>query len=164
MGRTPPAPREPVSFRRLRPLLPLAGDFGLVAALYWARALLIPIALAVLLTFLLTPWLRGSSGASARRRGAAWSLVVVGFTGGAVWLLTLQAASLTDEIPRYRDNLKQKIADVRGASRAAPRSVQPAAQEVTEELKKDEPRRGLAGRCLWSSGLSPLGSGSASLS
>ena len=99
-----------------------------------------PVAVAGLLTFLLNPLVR----LFERRlpRAAAVVLVVVltfSVLGGLAWVLALQAASLGGEIPEYRDNLKRKIADVRGASRGTViEKVQSATKEVVEELQKED--------------------------
>jgi hypothetical protein len=60
--------------------------------------------------------------------------------GAIVWIIVLQFVSLSGETPRYRDNLKHKIADVRGAGQgSALEQVQSAAKEVKEELQKEAP-------------------------
>src|SRR5262245_31743875 len=92
-----------------------------IASLYWARAVLIPIALALLLTFLLQPIVealhrKGLSRASA----AALVVVLVSLIIGAVgWVVVTQFSSLAYELPRYKGNLRQKIVDLRSASRGS---------------------------------------------
>ena len=57
--------------------------------------------------------------------------------GGITWALARQFVSLRGEISRYRENLKQKVADVRGAGTGgALQQVQSAAKDVTEELQE----------------------------
>jgi predicted PurR-regulated permease PerM len=113
-----------------------------VAALRLGRPFLMPLAVAGLLTFLLSPVVRFFE----RRlpRSVAVILVVVltfSILGALAWALALQAASLGEDIPTYRDHLKQKIAEVRGASRGnVIEKVQSATQEVVEELQKDDKR------------------------
>ena len=59
--------------------------------------------------------------------------------GAFTWALALQAASLGEEIPSYRDNLKHKIAEIRGASRGGViEKVQSATKEVVEEFQKED--------------------------
>ncbi len=111
-----------------------------VGALYLGRGFLVPLAVAGLLTFVLNPIVR----VFERRlpRAAAVVLVVIltfSVLGAFTWALALQAASLGEEIPSYRDNLKQKIAEVRGASRGGViEKVQSATKEVVEELQKED--------------------------
>jgi predicted PurR-regulated permease PerM len=111
-----------------------------VGALYLGRAFLMPVAVAGLLTFLLNPLVR----LFERRLPRAVAVVVVviltfSVLGALAWVLALQAASLGEEIPTYRDNLKRKIADIRGASQGSViEKVQSATKEVVEELQKEE--------------------------
>ena len=99
-----------------RSLLILAGLSLAVAALYLARGVLMPLALAVLLTFLVHP-IVGWLGRRGIGRVPSVILVVVmlfAVLGGVAWVLILQFGSLRSEIPGYRDNLIQKISLVRG--------------------------------------------------
>jgi predicted PurR-regulated permease PerM len=118
----------------------LAGVLMTVGALRLGREFLIPLAVAGLLTFLLNPIVR----VFERRlpRAAAVLLVVIlsfSLLGGFTWALGLQAASLGENIPTYRDHLKHKIAEIRGASRGnVIEKVQSATKEVVDELQKEE--------------------------
>ena len=111
-----------------------------VAALYLGRDFLIPLAVAGLLTFLLSPVVRFFE--SRLPRIAAVILVVAltfSILGVLAWALALQAASLSEDIPTYRDHLKEKIAEIRGASRGTViERVQSATKEVVEELQKND--------------------------
>ncbi len=111
-----------------------------VGALYLGREFLIPVAVAGLLTFVLNPIVR----VFERRlpRAAAVVLVVIltfAVLGAFAWALATQAASLGGEIPSYRDHLKAKAAQIRGASRGGViEKVQSATKEVVEELQKED--------------------------
>jgi predicted PurR-regulated permease PerM len=110
-----------------------------VGALYLGRDFLIPVALAGLLTVLLSPIVRAFERWLSRV-AAVILVVVLTFSalGALAWVLALQASSLGGEIPSYRDNLKRKMAEVRGASRGGViEKVQSATQEVVEELQKE---------------------------
>jgi predicted PurR-regulated permease PerM len=99
-----------------------------VLVLYWAQAVLVPIALAILLTFLLTPpvtWLQ---------RWLAMVTLVFTVVGLAGWGLVRQMDNLAQDLPRYRLNILTKIADVRGASKGG--SVEKL-QETIEDIKTD---------------------------
>jgi predicted PurR-regulated permease PerM len=82
-----------------------------IATLYWAQSVFIPVALAVFLTFLLSPfvgWLRQRGLA----RTPAVILVVLcaaGALGGVGWLVTAQITGLLHELPKYSRNVKEKI-------------------------------------------------------
>jgi len=115
----------------LTSLISFATFVLIIATLYWGQAVLIPLALAILLTFLLSPV------ADALER-IAFSLL-----GGIGWIVTLQFVSLANELPKYTGNIKQKRADVRGARKGgALEKVQKTVEEVKTEIQKnDEPQR-----------------------
>jgi predicted PurR-regulated permease PerM len=133
-------PAAPPNLRGLRPVIVLGGVLMTVAALYLGREFLAPVAVAGLLTFVLSPMVRFLE----RRLPRAVAIIVVvalafALLGALAWALALQAASLGTEIPTYRDNLKQKIAEVRGASRGSViEKVQSATKDVVAELEKDD--------------------------
>jgi predicted PurR-regulated permease PerM len=123
----------------LKPVAVFAGSVLLVSVLYWAQALLVPLALAVLLTFVLTPavsWLESWIG----RVPAVLVAVTLVFTilGLAGWGLVRQMDQLAQDLPRYRVNILAKIADVRGVGRGG--SVEQL-QKTIEDIKTglDEP-------------------------
>lgn len=125
-----------------------AGCVLVVAVLYWAQAVLVPFALAILLTFVLTPpvtWLERWIG----RVPAVLLTVTLVFTllGLAAWGFTRQLQHLAADVPGYRANIRAKIADVRGAGKGG--TVEQL-QETIEDLKGDlgasTPPRGTVSR------------------
>jgi len=127
--------------------LPSLIAFGnivlIVASLYWAQAILIPVALAILLTFLLSPVAGALERIVFGRLPSVILIVVLTFSllGGIGWIVTLQFGSLANELPTYRKNIRQKIADIREAGKGgALEKVQKTAEDVQEEFqKKDKP-------------------------
>jgi predicted PurR-regulated permease PerM len=85
-----------------------------IAVLYVGRELLIPIALAAMLTFLLSPlvgWIERWIG-----RIAAVLIVVAmlfGVVGGAGWLLAHQLIDLAAKLPNYQANIDSKLRAIR---------------------------------------------------
>jgi predicted PurR-regulated permease PerM len=136
--------------REFRPYLVGAGILPVVAALYWGRGVLIPIALACLFTFLLSPIVGAleRAGLGRIRAGRIISAtLVVGLVfsalGGAVWVIAPQVTALASELPQYRGNLMRKIAQVRGSARGgALAEVQTTAKEVMGELQKEPVPKG----------------------
>ena len=119
----------------LKPWVIFAGCVLVIVVLYWAQAVLVPIALAVLLTFVLTPpvsWLERWLGRVPAVL-AAVTLVFIGL-GLAGWGLARQMDHLADDLPTYRVNILAKIADVRGAGKGG--SVEKL-QETIEGIKTD---------------------------
>src|SRR5688572_31335226 len=104
--------------RTLKPWVTFAGCVLIIVILYWAQAVLVPIALAILLTFVMAPpvtWLERWIG----RVPAVLAMVVVVFSilGVAALGLTRQLDYLAQDLPRYRTNILEKIKDVRVAGR-----------------------------------------------
>ena len=121
--------------KTLKTWVTFAGCVLVVVVLYWAQAVLVPIAIAILLTFVLTPpvsWLQRWIG----RIPAVLAIVMLVFTvlGLAGWALARQMDHLAEDLPRYRVNILAKIADVRGAGKGG--SVEKL-QETIEDIKTD---------------------------
>jgi predicted PurR-regulated permease PerM len=131
-----------VTFRAQNPsLLHILGTLVLIiACLYWAKAVLVPIALAVLLTFLLNPIVSALHSRGLPRTPAVLVVVVLAFSlvGGVAWTVTRQLSMLAYELPRYEENLKQKITDLRelGKSSVIER-VLTTVEEITDALQRD---------------------------
>ena len=129
--------------------LPSLIAFGnvvlIIASLYWAQTFLIPVALSILLTFLLSPVAGALERIGLGRLPSVILIVVLTFSllGGIGWIVTLQFASLGNELPTYRMNIRQKIADVRDVGKGgALEKVQKTAEDVEDEFQKnDEPAR-----------------------
>src|SRR5579871_540158 len=90
-----------------------------IAALQMARAVMIPLALSVLLTFILAPVV---ARLQHRRLGRLGSVLLVGGLvfiafGGIGAAITLQAKSLADDLPAYQENITNKIARLQEASK-----------------------------------------------
>src|SRR5262245_53910679 len=134
-----PRPADPL--RALRPLIILAGVVVVTVVLYFGRAVLIPLGLAALLAFLLTPVV----GALQRRgvgRVTSVAIVVVllfSLLAGFAWTLVAQVTSLGNERPKYRGNIRAKIADLQGARKGtAIDKLQREAQVVLGEFQKEQ--------------------------
>jgi predicted PurR-regulated permease PerM len=121
--------------KSVKPWVMFAGGVLIVAVLYWAQAVLVPFALAILLTFVLTPpvnWLERWVGrVPAVLLAATLVFAALGLTG---WVLTRQMHNLATDLPGYRANIQQKIADVRGASRGG---VVEKLQETLKDITTD---------------------------
>ncbi len=130
---------------KLPSLTAVASVVLIIASLYWAQAVLIPIALAIMLTFLLSPVAGALERIALGRLPSVIFIVVLTFSllGGIGWIVTLQFGSLANELPTYRKNIRQKITDIREAGKGgALEKVQKTAEDVKEEFqKKDEPAK-----------------------
>jgi predicted PurR-regulated permease PerM len=134
--------------KTLKPWVTFAGCVLVVVVLYWAQAVLVPIALAILLTFVLAPpvtWLERWVG----RVPAVLAMVTLVFTvlGLAGWGLARQMDHLAEDLPRYRVNILAKIADVRGASKGGSvEKLQDTIEDIKTDLGKSDAPRGTMSR------------------
>lgn len=101
--------------RTLSALATFAIVILVVGCLYWAKPVLVPTALAVLLTFLLSPvatWLqrRGLPRALAVASTVSMAALVIAAIG---WLFTSQLLLLADKLPTYKGNVTRRIAELR---------------------------------------------------
>src|SRR5215212_725816 len=85
----------------------LASMCIVVAALYFAQEVLIPVALAILFCFLLTPLVSRLERWRVPRAGAVIVVVVAGFAVVAAlgWVVTAQVLNLADRLPEYESEI-----------------------------------------------------------
>jgi predicted PurR-regulated permease PerM len=138
-----PAPAEeiPEVRSRLRSGM-LSGLFTLAIfyTLYFAKAVLIPIALAMLLNLLLAPVVRGLRKYLRLPEGIGAALVLllgVAAVAGTIYGLSGPATRWLDELPRAMVDLRYKLEDLRQPVA----EVQEAAKKV-ENLAQGEPKPG----------------------
>ena len=113
----------------------LVGAF-VVCGLYFGRELLVPLALAALLTFMLAPLVTRLQ----RRLGRVTSVLIVvamifAAAGAVGWVLTRQAVDLANQLPNYKDNIRTKLRSIQVPSEGPFSKF----SKTMEELKKDLP-------------------------
>lgn len=90
-----------------------------IACLWLARAFVVPIAMAVLLAFVLSPVVSLLDRRRLPRVVSVFAVVtVVGLllaTGG--WIVTSQIVEFLNELPQYQDNITRRIENLRAESR-----------------------------------------------
>jgi predicted PurR-regulated permease PerM len=126
---------------RVKSLVTAAIIVIVVASLYWAQAVLIPFALAVLLSFLLSPMINALQHVGLGRLPSV--AVVILFTLALFtaigWVTMSQITSLAEEVPKYRQNIRQKIRDLRDIGKGGVlEKVQEAVEEVRNEIEPEE--------------------------
>ena len=99
-------------------LLTLAAAVVFIAALFLAREVLIPVTLAVLLSFVLAPLVELLRSARLPRVPAVLVTVVVaiGIILALAGMIGVQIASLVDDFPRYQYTIEKKIETVQQAT------------------------------------------------
>jgi predicted PurR-regulated permease PerM len=136
--------------KSVKPWVTFAGGVLVVAVLYWAQAVLVPVALAMLLTFVLAPpvaWLQRWVG----RAPAVLLVVVLVFAGLglAAWGLAWQMEHLVEDLPGYRANIRTKIADVRIAGKGSSvEKLQETLAGIKADLDTPETPKGTVSRPL----------------
>lgn len=110
---------------------------GTIAILYFARDVLVPVAFALILAFLLTPAVTLLRRVGISRIPAVVFTVLIA-TGAVVstgWLIATQLADVANELPGYRENIRRKIDALRmprtGPFGEAARSLKSIGEELS---------------------------------
>jgi predicted PurR-regulated permease PerM len=117
----------------------------LIGCLYLSQDILVPIAVAVFLTFLLSPLVSGLEYIGLPRTPAvvvAVSCAVLAVIG-IVWLLTAQVQILVTELPNYTKNLKEKVHALRAMNQSF---ATDRLEEMVQELTGDSGSAGATAR------------------
>ena len=107
-----------------------------VSCLYWAQTIFIPVALAVFLTVLLAPLVTALQRRGLRRLPSVLLVVMLAAAvlGGGVWLVTAQVTSLAGEVPKYTENIKEKVKSLRHLGQGSVTSgLEKMMQKITAE-------------------------------
>jgi predicted PurR-regulated permease PerM len=127
--------------RSLALAAPLIAGAVILLLLYFGRPVLIPLAMALLIAFMLQPAIRrlrriglGKGTATAVTATAALLLL-----GGLSWFIAVQVNALTAEIPKYKHNLISKITELRQSMRGGSLDqLKSTITEVMDEVKEKE--------------------------
>ena len=113
--------------------LPYGVLIGTVAILYFAKEILIPLALALLFSFLLGPLVRRLEHCGLRRVPAVLLVAAAFFCvfGSVAWLTVAQVMDLAAKVPGYQDNIQHKFESLRGHGGSLQKAV-----EVIETVEK----------------------------
>ena len=112
--------------------LVVLATLAVIVALQWARAVLIPLMLGVMISYALSPLVNlMERGHIPRFLGAAVLLLaIVGGSGYAVYSLSDDAGKLIESLPAAAQKLRQAQVIVRGAPVGAMEKVQIAASQI----------------------------------
>ncbi len=133
---TSPQPAAP------NPTATIAVAAFVIGALYFGREMFIPLALAVLLSFALSPIVVALRRFRVPRAPAVLLVVVLAFTVIATLgtIMGRQLAELAAELPRYEVTLRSKIQGLQGPP-GAPAGVIERAAEALEGLSRELERK-----------------------
>lgn len=124
----------------LRAILTLAGVVLVTGFLYWARPVLVPLALAILLAFILTPPV---NILQRRGLGRVPSVLVVvalsfGLVGGVGYFVGNQIVGLIRQLPRYQNEIASKVASLSGGGGGMLGTIEQTIRNVNQQVKDKE--------------------------
>ncbi len=126
---------------RMNQALPVLLGMALILGfLAWARPVVVPVALAILFTFLLAPlasWLERRRLPRAMSAGMV-TLLALALVIGVFYGVTRQISSLLDEYPKYEQNVTAKITKLRERGRTG---VLDKVEIVSERLSQQLARK-----------------------
>ena len=108
--------------------------------LYFGREVLIPLALSILLSFLLAPAVRRLERRKLPRTLAVTLMVGLSccVMGGLIWLSAAQFLNLAASLPEYKKNIQSKVAELSGDPTGSLSKARRTIEEISTEIAKDE--------------------------
>jgi predicted PurR-regulated permease PerM len=109
------------------------------AVLFWAQVVLIPIALAALVAFVLAPAVTRLQRIGLPRIPAVFVVVALVslVLGGIGWVVVGELSALAAQLPTYRANIREKITDIREFTRGGTiETVQETIEDIGEDLER----------------------------
>jgi predicted PurR-regulated permease PerM len=124
----------------LSPLLTLAALVVAVAALHLAKEILLPIALAILVSFLLTPLCNRLESFGFSRLLSVITVVSVTFAalGLLTWVVMSQLVDLGSQLPSYKSTLIRKINQIKPESSTIS-EITETIEDVQKSIAKEKP-------------------------
>ena len=121
-------------------LQPLATLVLIVAILYLAKTVIVPLALAVLLTFVLTPVVASIQNRGLKRVPAVLLTVFLTFClfGLVGWGVGVQIQKLARELTTHRKEIDVKVAGLRGSGEGAFSDLLQMLREISKGETQDE--------------------------
>jgi predicted PurR-regulated permease PerM len=105
-------PNSPIAAKQFEPgtLIPLAYLLGILSVFVWAKEFLLPLILAVLISFLLAPVVSRLERWRFPRAIAVLSVVAIVFAviGLLCSTLSLEALDVVNALPKYRENIRAR--------------------------------------------------------
>ncbi|TVQ04582.1 MAG: AI-2E family transporter [Planctomycetaceae bacterium] len=132
--------QKPTTTSETHWILFLASVVVIVAALYFAKSLLITFSLAVLVSFLLAPVCDWVERRRVGRVPAVLGTALLGFAmvGLAAWAATLQMSQMGPKIPEYTRNFEMRIANLNVTATSVLSRLTRSAQEAGDDRTRPE--------------------------
>src|SRR5271170_34688 len=122
-------------------LLGIVAAVVVIATLYFARIVFIPLALALLLSLVLSPPVAFLERIKLPRALAIFLVVIlmVGVMGLVGWKTSQQFVDLTDQLPSYRVTLEDKIRSLKGPGSQSLNKASDTVKELSKEISEVSP-------------------------
>jgi predicted PurR-regulated permease PerM len=107
-----------------------------IAGLYFGRHLFIPLALAFVFSFLLTPLVSLLEKIHVGRVPAVLAVLALSFVavGALTWITAKQVVQIMTELPDYKENLDEKVRSLRSPGSGSLSRATATVQELNKEL------------------------------
>jgi predicted PurR-regulated permease PerM len=117
-------------------ILMLVAAVVVIGTLYFARVILVPLALAVLFSFVLTPLVGLLERIHVPRFLAVFLTVALAVAGLGIagWTVANQLIDVTNQLPSYKSNIKAKINSIRSPKTGRLDSAANAVKELGKEI------------------------------
>src|SRR6202166_1709242 len=122
-------------------ILTLVAAVVVITALYFARVMLVPLALAVLFTFVLAPLVTALERIRIPRFFAIFLVVGITVSGIGImgWTVGNQLIDVTNQLPSYKTNIKEKIDAIRNPKNRRLDKAADAMKELGKEIAENPP-------------------------
>ncbi|HEY0703206.1 MAG TPA: AI-2E family transporter [Candidatus Acidoferrales bacterium] len=122
--------------KNLARLLGVTVAVVVVATLYFARVVLIPFTLAVLVTFVLTPVAKFLERLHFGRFLSTVLVVVLSFmiVGAVGWTVAQQFSEVMNQLPKYKSNIRQKVESLHWSKNTALNNASDTMNEISKDL------------------------------
>ena len=121
----------------LRVAIPILAVIVATAVLYFARDILLPLAMAGMLSVIFSPLAKRAEKLLGHLAGTA--LVVLGaiaLVGGIGYFLTTELTSVADQLTDYSSNIAIKLTAVQKNTPASLRRIEAAIEDVEKQLQR----------------------------
>ena len=122
-------------------ILTLVAAVVVITALYFARVMLVPLALAVLFSFVLAPLVTALERIRIPRFLAIFLVVGIAVSGIGImgWTVGNQLIDVTNQLPSYKTNIKEKIDAIRNPKNRRLDKAADAMKELGKEIADNPP-------------------------
>lgn len=120
-------------------IITMAAIAIVVGALYVAQDVLVPLALAILLSFLLAPLVTRLEKLRLPRIGAVLVVAVLCFSllGGIGWVVWTQLADIATKLPEYRENIHNKMLAIRSSTGGTVSRTSEVLKQISSDLSAE---------------------------